>query len=358
MGLATLSLTLACGETHTRPVAEPPIYQDSPGLDGAPDGIGLQPWGAGATWYDYDGTTHMVTPANRAWYVVRGDKVWHLTITRYYDAFGTSGHPDMRVHRWNATTQSWTLVGTWAASEKVSQNQQCFSLDAPTQPRGGSACETFDYDVLWRADFRPIPEAGFAISNPAFYIATDKGGEVFRVEDRHLPTDLSVLETNQATRIYSIFDHDAVSIIQPHFFNAEGTEGNTIISLTGDMFAAQWRVDDVDGTLRVESRCAAITATSYADAPTLTGATQAITFAVDDLPRWTLIDLCTVTGPAIAYERDTLRPGAWPSNATFDLAIERTATGYTLWMTPEQVVVPQRDRGWVDVVAPLAFWSN
>ena len=49
------------------------------------------------TWYDYDTTTHVLTPADRT-YVVRttAGTFVKLRMTAYYDGVGTSGSPSFR----------------------------------------------------------------------------------------------------------------------------------------------------------------------------------------------------------------------------------------------------------------------
>lgn len=47
-----------------------------------------------AAWYDYDGTTHVLTPAAGTWFVRTPDgDAWALVFTDYYDDAGTSGFP-------------------------------------------------------------------------------------------------------------------------------------------------------------------------------------------------------------------------------------------------------------------------
>lgn len=360
--LLSTSIALGgCGDDGAEVVPPPPPedpYENTPSGDGAPQGLGLQSWGIGAKWYDYDGDTHSVLPTDEAWYVVRDGETWHLSINQYYNREGTSGHPDMIVQRWNANSQSWTRVGRWEASAKVGSLIQCFRLEAPASAKSGEECASFDYDVIWRADFRPIPTAGFAISNPGFYVATDKGGEVFNVQMKQPTSDLSLLATENSVRIRSIFDHDAISIIEERFFSeGEGSSDNTVISLTGDLQAAQWRLVDNDGVISVQSRCASVNTTDPSLAPELNDAPNSLELDLASAQAWTLIDLCGENGPSVAFELETLRPGLWPSNNAFDLAIQKSDTGLTLWMTPEQVMMPIRGGNWDPILVPSQFWD-
>lgn len=361
--LLLLSTSLAvggCGDDGAEVVPPPPEdpYENTPSGDGAPEGLGLQSWGIGAKWYDYDGDTHVVLPTDESWYFLRDGETWHLSINQYYNREGTSGYPDMIVQRWNADSQSWTRVGRWEASAKVGSLIQCFRFDAPAAAKSGEECASFDYDVIWRADFRPLPGAGFAISNPGFYVATDRGGEVFNLQRKQPVSDLDLLNADGAVRIRSIFDHDAVSIIEERFFSeTEESASNSVISLTGDLQAAQWRLVENGATIQIESRCVGVNTTDPALAPELNGSTQQLLADLSDSPTWTLIDLCGESGPTIAFELETLRPGLWPSNNAFDLALQKSESGLTIWMTPEQVMMPIRGANWNPIVVPSQFWD-
>lgn len=344
------------GETTDPPASD---LEDEPALDGAPENAGIQSWGVGAKWYDYDGSTHAVSPSKEAWYLVRDDATWHLSITRYYNDDGISGHPNMVVNKWDAGSSSWTRVGEWLASEKVQAQRQCFRLDDPENPKKGDECNSFEYDVIWRSDFRAVPAAGFSIGNPAFYIATDKGGEVFNVQNKALPSNLDVLSTSAAVRILSIFDHDAVSIIESRFFTQVEDHTNTIVSLTGDKLGAQWRLDEEGDEVTVTSRCVDINTTNPAAAPTFDGDSATLSFDIgESANEWTLVDLCGEEGPSVFQTLTSLRPGNWPSNDKFDLAFQKSDDGYVIWMAPEQIMIPVREGNWGSIQMHPVFWSN
>lgn len=74
-----------------------------------PDGDddGADPDYALFEWYDYDPETHVLTPRPGVWYVRSTEgAVFALQITTYYDAVGSSGHPQL----------AW--VGPLASSEE------------------------------------------------------------------------------------------------------------------------------------------------------------------------------------------------------------------------------------------------
>ena len=380
------ALTPGCFDTSSPETTV--ILEDKPGEDGAPIHFGIQSWGVGSAWYDYDSNMHIVTPADEAWYLVRDDEVWHLSITQYYNEDGKRGHPNMIVHRWNDADNTWTQTGEWSAIEHVRDLHQCFQLADPANAKSGDECSTFDYDIMWRADFRTILEAGFSIANPGFYVATDKGGEVYNVKSKALPPNLDILNTNEpevtedgepttdgddtakAIRVLSIFDHDAVSILEARFFlldildeeTGESRENtNTVMSLTGDKHGAQWRFDQIDDEITLSARCIAFIGTETTTpegSPTFEGDPQTLSFSIgDDADNWTLIDFCGESGPEIVTTLNVLRPGNWPSNDTFDLAFQKTDEGYTVWLAPEQTMMPIREGGWEPTLMDPLFWE-
>lgn len=66
-------------------------FTDEPDADD--DG---EPERAFATWWDYDPSTHVLTPKPGTWFVRDAEQTWAVEILDYYSEFGDSGYPSFR----------------------------------------------------------------------------------------------------------------------------------------------------------------------------------------------------------------------------------------------------------------------
>lgn len=153
-GLFT-GLLFGCGA----PVEEPSVEPDPDAALQAASGFGQESWGIGTNWYNYDSTTHAVTP--RALVYTVGDTSFE--VTNYYDERGTSGFFSLK-----------TAEGALTLDANVKEVDVCVTLDPLAQiPCGEEA------DLVFGTLRRPLPEAGFAVANPGFWAIPKPGLEVW-----------------------------------------------------------------------------------------------------------------------------------------------------------------------------------
>lgn len=318
----------------------------TPEDDGAPKSKAVAVWGIGDRWYDY-GENHTVTPQNASWLVVGDGAPVHLTVESFYGPTGDSSMPSMTIRRF--VDGAWTTVSTWESPVRVRDAAQCVRFDAEPQADCAGA-----YDLMWRTDVRPLPEAGFSISNPGFYISSAPNRAVYRLETRTPPSDPSA-SVATAKRILSVLDDDAEPVLRNHFFD---NPEHSVVQLGADLYIAQWRMETDEDSVTFETRC--LRAKSSASATgRFGGPTQTLTIQREDLDAWTYIDLCVEDGgPTVTAHATTLKAGGWVSNATFDLAIQRKGDTFVLWTAPESIFEGLRTAPFADVAPPAYLWEN
>lgn len=356
--VSLLTFTTACGpDSAIDPPDETPDDGNTkpggggkpdvtPEEDGAPKSKAVAVWGIGDRWYDY-GENHTVTPQNASWLIVGDDAPVHLTVESFYGPTGDSSMPSMTIRRF--VDGAWTTVSTWESPRRVRDAAQCVRFDADPEVDCAGA-----YDLIWRTDVRPLPEAGFSISNPGFYIASAANRAVYRLETRTPPADPSAAVAT-AKRILSVLDDDAAPVLRNHFFD---NPQHSVVQLGADLHIAQWRMMTDEDSITFEARCLraknSVTATGR-----FGGTTQTLTIQRQDLDTWTYVDLCVEnSGPAVVEHASTLRAGGWVSNATFDLVIQKKDDTFVLWTAPESIFEGLRTTPFADVAPPAYLWEN
>lgn len=263
-------------------------------------------WQPGSDWYNYDSTTHVLTPRSLEYALDRGDGEYRFRIDSYYDRRGESG--------------VFRLIVNSAAGERelqMSSNTKSGPVCLSLSQVGEVPCDDAA-DLLARTDFRPVPAAGFSVSNPAIYPRRASDGSIPEVYVGTNP----VSAAGQPGRLYM----DALL----------AGERIDLVQLTGSLNLAHWRAEvlDIGGAmaLDVDVRCvpAAIDATEQAPY----GA-DVQTFSVE-LPEVStrsviLLALCGEEGPGIVEERDSLLNGDWPDTRTWDIALVHTDVGGAHW---------------------------
>lgn len=318
----------------------------TPDNDGAPVGRAVASWGVGDDWYD-NGANHTVTPQNASWLVTGGSAPVHITVDGFYGPTGLSSMPSMTIQVYE--DQAWSILATWRAAQRVRDEPQCLAFTrTPEAPCDGA------FDIIWRTDVRPLPETGFSISNPGFYVSSLPGRSVYRLVGRTPPSD-PVAAANPSARILSVLDDNVEPILQNLFFD---DPQHSVVQLTGDLYAAQWQMRLSDDTVSFESRCIRARETRAASG-TFTGPSQTLQLDRGDLDQWTFIDLCNeAEGPTVSGQAPALRAGRWPSNATFDLALQRKGDELVVWPAPESIFEGLRSAPFEDVLPPAYLWQN
>lgn len=335
-------------------------------------------WGIGDQWYTYDVSDHSIAPKPISWVVTRGKNAYFFRILRYYGDDGASGKPTLRVRAWDG--EAFGSEHTIGITRSIHDAPACVSFERMAVV---SCDDKEDFDLVWRTDRRPIAEELFAVNNPALYVAGDADTWVAQYANTSPPDQLPSLENTVLRelcdtddgfartleppetcetlpwRIASIFDNDA----QPHI-TQDVLETNDVTQITATMHVAQWRADvDPDGKeITLWARCVDVNY-SAACTPLLQDEPASTTLSIQDLSRWTFIDLCGPQGtpspyePTVTASKPTLAAGTWPSNERFDLAVERQDEELRLWMAPSHPFAIVDHDGFAPQAAPSTLWS-
>lgn len=348
--LTTLILAVGCGSS-----VDPGPKFDPTQL---PEGTAVEPWGIGDQWYDYDFTSHRVTPRKRSWVIVPADgDAYFLQVTGYYGKEGESGVPRMEIRRWDGTT--FGAPQQWESSARiVGDTRVCLRFESGEE----TSCEG-DYDLIWRTDRRPVPEMGFSIPNPGFYIQRREGLRVYQFENTQPPASLPTGATDEITQIRSIFDTDAKPLLALSLITPE----KSIFHLVASLQIAEWQtVINADATeIQIRARCVDAAVTHQKTA-LLDMAPAELTLTLDELDTWTFIDLCggsrnteqqDLPPLRISHSANDLRVGQWPSNQSFGIALQQTEEDIRLWVSPDQPIEVRTTNAFETTAAPTGLWS-
>lgn len=327
-----------------------------------PEGTSVEPWGIGDTWYDYEfsgAQAHTVLPRDISWVVKHPDgDAFHIVIDGYYGPDGKGGYPRMSVREW--TGDDFGDARTWEAEQSIREESLCLDFArVETVPCSGA------YDAIWRIDLRPVPEVGFPISNPGFYLSTENGEEVFELDSRGVPSALPTNESEDAERIQSIFDHDAKPLLSLSLL----TEEKSVFHLLASLSIAEWQVreDDESDALVVRARCV-FAEYEHKRTDEFAGEPASLTLPRESLETWTFIDLCGTTRTQeeldqgepqirVTDEAGQLRVGQWERNDTFSIALQKTDAGMRLWVSPDQPFEVRHTDAFEPTAAPEGLWS-
>lgn len=372
-----------------------------------PTGTATEGWGIGDEWYDYSFSDHTVAPRNVAW-VVRQDEetVYFVRVRRYYGDDGGSATPTMLIHTWNG--DAFDAPQEWKADSSMHDGHLCLTLeDAKTV-----SCDS-NYDILWRTDKRPVPELGFAPSNPGFFVERRPGTEVYQLIGTEPPTTLPIKEesissmqcaveisffaeedqpadTEENTeenengrdprcdtlpwRVASALDEEAFPLVPL----AETMDGKSVFQMTPYLKLLQWKaeVDVENNAVVIQTRCVdAVSEPACADP--LDMSADEITISLDSAKTWTFVSLCDVhdrfkttptegpktppcaedDAPCVFHDQDELSAGGWPDNRNFDVVVQATDSDVRVWVAPFQPITIENVTMSEDTIVPRSLWS-
>lgn len=372
-----------------------------------PQGTATEGWGIGDQWYDYDFTDHKVSPRKIAW-VVRHDAetVYFVRVRRYHGDDGRSATPSMLIHTWNGA--AFDAPQEWKAEASMHDGAICLTLE----DAASVDCDKNNYDILWRTDKRPVPELGFAPSNPSLYVHRSSGTEVFQLQQTTPPETLPTQENSISSkacaadqapipgsevqppatednpgedsadednkdprcntlpwRIESALDDEAFPLVP---LDAQ-MDGQSVFQLTSNLKLIQWSatVDDNNEALTIAARCVDAASETACTAP-LDMPAKELTIDLNTADTWTYVSVCDVRAqlpegeappcdmddvPCVSNTQDSLRAGMWPDTRTFDLAVQATDDNIRVWVAPSQPRLIEDATLSDDAKAPRALWS-
>jgi hypothetical protein len=337
--LTIVALTLllaACGDIETTPTESPgnerTIPESTTKLRATPNGFTEEAYGVAAKWYNYRSETHVLDPKNFVYMVDGPEAHVLLEIVSYYNDQGDSGYMTIRAKKVAesdlGSTQKLQIEGS------VKKGRVCLNV----QSLETTSCNSDNWEVLFRTDYRIVPAAGFAPSNPAIYFAghwsQDEKVEISRIEAEKMK-DVTSESLEDATELRSAQHSRLDSMLGT--FPEDRLPSDVFVQATPSQKVVQWQVTDItDGELEIRSRCADL-ATSPGQQTSLSDneiATQ--TYELSDGSKQYAVQLASICNGDLVLEQSKSEPfeGLWPSTKTFSLLIEQTGDERSLRLPP------------------------
>lgn len=335
--VVVLSLLLAaCGDIETTPEESPDnkrtIPESTTKLRATPNGFTEEAYGVAAKWYSYRSETHVLDPKNFVYMVDGPESHVLLEIVSYYNDEGDSGYMTIRAKKVAesdlGSTQKLQIKGN------VKKGRVCLDV----QSLETTSCESDNWEVLFRTDYRIVPAAGFAPSNPAIYFAghwsQDEKVEISRIQAEKMK-DVTSESLEDATELRSAQYSRLDSMLGT--FPEDRLPSDVFFQATPGQKVVQWQVTDItDGELEIRSRCADL-ASSPAQQTSLSDkeiATQ--TYELSDGSEQYAVQLASICSGELVLDKPRNEPfeGLWPSTKTFSLFIEKTGGETSLRLPP------------------------
>lgn len=318
------------------------------GVELAARDFGPDPYEIGREWYVYDGTTHAVTPEPWVYVIERDAQTWAVDIGRYYDDRGESGKFTLSIAE--ADGAAWSEAVELSLEQNVKDAPACVKL----QPAAEVAC-TAPHDLVFRTAWRSIPDAGFAVREPAIYMST-------HFADTAEPFVVRIVEAAEIADVSPA--REALDAVEPrpsvavdplhgrvgwvHDAPGEPARTETQVQITSNLQVAQWQIASLTAsesatTVTLAARCQNLNVTEQPPFPAEATSFD-VTLSHDTPYSARLVQLCdpaaagVVSGSAQPEFSTPLR-GLWPDAKTFDLIVEqldervviRLANGHLLW---------------------------
>lgn len=333
--LAASLAAAACGAESGDNGAESPVAGlSTPTASAIDEGPVAERSAPGSAWYDYDATTHAVTPRDDVWLFESTDGAWLVAIDSYYDARGVSGTFSWRARAWSG--DAWGDVHEGSPAGNVKDAPVCVRLDT----RDVVSCDESVGHLWFGIEPRAVPAAGFAVRNPAVrprghHWDPDSVVRAHRLPGQDLAAiidDPATLAASSSTPPNAAHDTSAGVLAETDLSADPGVDRYQLV--TADMQLAWWRAWLDGEALHIESTCAPV-ALDPSDQPIAAAPTVTRAIPLGDRHGW-LVDLCDDGDIGPWTDPDSIRtadPGAW------DLVVERTGDTWTLRASPGALVV-------------------
>jgi hypothetical protein len=322
-GLAVAGTVAGCGASAD---TTSPVTANDSEITVDPDtGFAAEEWGVGGSWYNYDSSTRVVTPKDEVYAIVEADREIYFEITSYYDDRGESG-------RFSLTTGGEPIM----LEGNVKEAPTCVAFEPLREVTCGE--EAVVYFSTMR---RPLPDGGFAVRNPGFWVIPAEGRELY-VIDAPSVAEVDPSWQDDAEPVISVATTPSASRIA----DVEGVH----IQIDGDLELTAWEL--VDNAFEV--RCAP------ADWENETPLAEATAKTVDfpGEPGLYTVKLCDGLVEPVQPNL-----GLWPDNGEYDLYIEiaegtEGAADATLILYPGVLHWRWSTTDSLDAVTDTAIWEG
>jgi hypothetical protein len=321
-----------------------------------------EPYGIATHWYEYDSSTHAVTPRPFIYRVALDGRSTVFRVESYYDERGTSGHFTLSGRGVDAPAGS---AKTLKLAANIKDGAVCVSLSEWAQ----TDCAEGVHDLVLRIEFRVVATAGFAVSNPAIYTAshfTDaESAEIFRGQFDSLDAAAAApVEDSRWERLADAKDRPEDSLLFSTWHRLSPDDAPmAFLQATSSMRLVGWTLKKGEAA-GVESMSATISASCVdleiapdSQALPLTANAKGASFSFEP-DALTLIALCGGEGPRIVEVSDEPYRGLWPASDTYDLVVDttgdaaqiRVAPGHFIWSSGAEAIDE-------NITIPAGLWE-
>jgi len=304
-----------------------------------------EPLGIQTSWFDYDSSTHAILPRPYIFRLDKGENTTLFRIKSYYTPRGDSGYfsiEHLRVGAPNATPKLLELTSS------IKDAPVCVALAEGVE----TDCNDGRHDLVFRVEFRAVPGAGFAVSNPAIYAAS-------YVSDSQI--------TDVGRGDFDSFDHATAALNDPSawhyykdakmrpadahlyqtFHNLElGDPSPTFLQASANMKLIGWTVERVaTDQLKFSATCVKLTLEPEDQSLPFTSEAKSATLHIN-ADALSLVSLCAEDGPEVIEVSATPYRALWPDGTSYELVIDtlgdtpelRLAAGHYIWSDGADIV--------------------
>lgn len=341
--VCAISMSLVgCPSVSSNPPVEPDVDLPSgSGAQRAALGLSVELYGPGSSWYDYEPSTHALSPRPVVYVVHDAQTFTLLEVVSYYDERGTSGVFTLRAK--SHVDGVWGEVQSLITSKNIKTGTVCIGVPKVVEV----PCE--QGALALRSAWRALPEAGFAVQEPALYPLSD-----FQ-ELTSTRLEIAALVANSLDDVSE--DVDALGALArlPHAggYHEDSLVGwmtdptldsvrqDVHVQVTANMDVVQWRVLDVssDGaqmTWTFGVRCEALD--QLGEMPAQEETSQTVTLPITGAYDGVFVRWCDAySGEARAGMVAAMGApvvGLWPDTKSFDVMVEHVAGRGAIRLAP------------------------
>ncbi len=316
-------LASACGDIETTENGEGNANDEvvGSGLHAgrkAATSFGVERYGISSSWYDYDGTTHVLTPRPKV-YLIRNDtQLTAFEIDSYYNDRGDSGYFSL--------TGRTLVDGTWSelasfTTTNVKEAPVCLSAF----PFGESSCESAD--LVLRTSLRAVPAAGFAVFNPAIFTrSTVEVGQV----DAETVTDIETWDDSVSPLVSASADPSVSRVGWVIHPDTQDPASHLHLQYTPNLNLVAWQVLSANVVDKIAEIELAVFCSEGEGQDLQFGEQRTLNLAAKKG-----VSLATLCGDGGSLTPSESAPaGLWPNSDTFDLLVDNLDTGVALRVAP------------------------
>lgn len=320
-------------------------------------------YGIAMSWFNYESSTHAVLPNANIYRLEKGGTSTVFRVESYYNGRGDSGY--FSIERLIVGAAEETSLSFELASS-IKDAPVCVDLADGAE----TACAEARHDLVFRIEYREVAPAGFAVSNPAIYVASHfsdaQASNTQDIEILHGSFDSlqaaaeAVDDTDAWTRYGDAKTHPDDSILHSHFHRLDlGDSSPAFLQASAAMKMIGWSMEKTGPTeLNLSAHCVNLETTREAQALPLSSAAKSATLEFDE-NAVTLVSLCAEGGPEIVEVSSQPYRGLWPDSDTYDLVVDTLGDSPEIRLTPGHFVWSTGDNKIdADTVIPAGLWED